>query len=100
MPSPRRLSGSTSAAAVAAAVVPAEKPNPCRTRHRRNSPSELPNRGPTVPASMVQAPTTMTSLRPRASASGPLTMRDAAAAMEKVSAPMPARPVLPPMRSR
>ncbi len=100
MPSPSRVKGSTSAAAVLAAVVAAEKPIPCRARQRMNRAPSFCTRGPMVPISKKMAPMNRVKRRPRSSTRGPQQMRMTPAAAEKIMAPMPARATVPPVRSR
>ncbi len=90
MPSPSRDCGSTSAAAVAEAVVAAENPMPCKMRAAARAKGWDAKTGNAVPTSNTAMPETMTIQRPRRSTSGPATMRVTAAESEKAAASKPA----------
>ena len=91
-----RDAGSASAAAVADAVVAAEKPAPCRMRNTTKGATSWVNRGPTVPTMSTANPKSITMRRPRPSISGPESRRTTAAAPENTAAKTPAYAAVPP----
>ena len=100
MPSPRRDSGSTSDAAVAEAVVAAEKPMPCSTRQIANTAVPDANTGRIVPTNKNNVPPSITTTRPTLSMTGPHAMRATAAEAENTAASTPASVAPWPMWSR
>ena len=64
MPSPSRETGSTSAAAVAAAVVAIENPTPCAARQQVSTTGPRVKAGRMVAATRIARPQTMKRERP------------------------------------
>ena len=91
-----RDAGSASAAAVADAVVAAEKPAPCKKRKITKGTTLWVNSGPIVPTMSTANPTSITMRRPRPSISGPESRRTTAAAPENTAAKTPAYAAVPP----